>query len=107
MPKSPLSDAPRPLNAQPRLTIETVFKCPTTVELTAPLPATMKNWEMLELRVSIYLANQSRENTYLIREANPPLMRIITHLYVGTVWKSGILSINGTANSNITLEIGA
>jgi hypothetical protein len=42
------------------------------------------------------------QGTYLIRAAKPPDMRIMTQRYVGTVLKTGILSMNGTAKRSMT-----
>jgi hypothetical protein len=47
IPKMPRSLALRPLKTHPRATIEQVFMWPTTVLLTAPAPAMMKNCEIL------------------------------------------------------------
>jgi hypothetical protein len=89
IPKRLLSVTDLPLNAHPMLTIETVFRCPTTVLLTGPELFTMKNWEIL------------------IREANPPLINIINHRYIGTSPMTGMRSTNGMANRSMTLEMGA
>lgn len=52
MPNTDRSFAFLPLVAHPRATMEHVLMCPTTVLLTAPAPATMKNCEML-IRLAI------------------------------------------------------
>jgi len=46
-PSTDLSSAVRPEVTQPRATIVHVFTWPTTVLLTGPVWAMMKNWDML------------------------------------------------------------